>query len=175
MQQVTQLDVPEKGVSIRIMDTIGSDYYTLGIYLLNDKDGNIMKVIENDYKFTKKILDEVFHLWIRGHRLMHGKKTNTWEMLVEGLEYAKLMVLADKIESVLQFCSEDNVECALGHKVYKYHESSVHGYGEYKCEAAIETVHPLQCFILMMIAPVILGAAIIIAAAFYYYRSKYII
>ena len=48
MPQLTQLDVLEIGVSVRIMDRIGSDYHTLGTYFLNDEDGGMMRMIKHD-------------------------------------------------------------------------------------------------------------------------------
>ena len=116
MRQLTLLDIPEKGVSIRIMDKIGSDYHTLGTYLLNDDDGGTMKEITHDHKLTKEILNEIFHRWINGQGQKDGKKTNTWKALIKYLKHSKFMALADEIETVLHFCTNmtlhmDHEEC----------------------------------------------------------------
>ena len=151
MLQLTQLDVLEIGVSIRIMDRIGSDYDTLGTHLLNDEDGGIMRTIEHDKnKVTGKILNEVFHRWIKGQGQKNGKKTNTWEMLVKYLKHVKLMALADEIEAVLQFCTEKTM--------HLNDEECAHEYGERMHEALIET-KSLQ-YLISMLAAVIIGAAI---------------
>ena len=121
MPQLTLLDVPEIGVSIRIMDKIGSDYHTLGTYLLNDDDGGTMKMITHDHKFTNEILEEIFYRWIKGQGQKDGKKTNTWEALIKYLKHSKFMALADEIEAVLHFCTDmtlrmDHEECQ-GHMI----------------------------------------------------------
>ena len=120
MLQLTQLDAQEIRVSVQIMDRIGSDYNTLGTYLLNDEYGEIMRTIKRDYKFTAEILGEVFHRWIKGQGEKDGKKVNTWETLVTCLKRSQLMALADEIERVLHFCAEetlhmDDEECAREH------------------------------------------------------------
>ena len=159
MPQLTQLDVLEIGVSVRIMDRIGSDYHTLGTYLLNDKDGGMMRMIKRDYKFTEEILDEIFHRWIKGQGQKDGKKMNTWESLVKCLKHSKFMALADEIEAVLHFCTEkalrmDHDECQE-HIIY---------------ETLMETKTLLQKLI-PMLAAIIVGAAVIILL--YHYRSKH--
>ena len=160
LQQLTQLDVPEKGISIRIMDTIGCDYFILGMHLLNDEDGVIVRTIEHDRKLTADILVEIFRRWIRGYQMKRsGNKTNTWEKLVEYLQYAKLMALADEIESILRFCSEktmDNIECACGYGDCK-DEAQVQGYGECKYEAPTELLQYL--FLSLTTVIISIGAA----------------
>ena len=149
MLQLTRLDVLEIGVSIRIMDRIGGDYHTLGTHLLNDEDGGIMRTIEHDYKFAEKIIDEMFHRWIKGHGQKNGKKTNTWEMLVKYLKHVKLMALADEIEAVLQFCTEKTM--------HLNDEECAHEYGERIHEALMETK---SLYLTSMLAAIIIGAAI---------------
>ena len=158
MLQLTQLDVLEIGVSVRIMDGIGSDYHILGTYLLNDEDGGMMRMIKRDYKFTEEILEEIFHRWIKGQGQKDGKKMNTWETLVKCLKHSKFMALADKIEAVLHFCAEkalhmDHDECQ-----------------EHIYETLMETKSLLQKLI-PMLAAIIVGAAVIILL--YHYRSKH--
>ena len=116
MSQLNLLDVPEIGVSIWIMDKIGSDYHTLGTYLLNDDDGGKMKEITHDHKLTKEILKEIFYRWINGQGQKDGKKTNTWKALIKYLKHSKFMALADEIEIVLHHCTNatlhmDHEEC----------------------------------------------------------------
>ena len=120
---MTQLDVPDLGVSIRIKESI-DDYNTLGTFLLNDNTGVILKQIENDFKRSSKILDEIFDRWVRGEGKVVRERSNTWEKLVEYLRIAKLHVLADKIESVLKFCTEKSVES--NEKCFIENRDSVH-------------------------------------------------
>ena len=124
MSQLNLLDVPEIGVSIWIMDKIGSDYHTLGTYLLNDDDGGKMKEIIDDHKLTKKILKEIFYRWINEQGQKDGKKTNTWKALIKYLKHSKFMALADEIEIVLHFCTNvtlhmDHEECQDLHIILK--------------------------------------------------------
>ena len=159
MLQLTELAIPEKGASIRIMDRIGSDYHTLGTCLLNDKDGGIMRTIEHDYKVSDKILNEVFHRWIKGLIQKDGKKTNSWETLIKSLNHSMLVNLADEIEAVLYFCSEkalhtDDEECVQ----------------EYRYKKTMET----ESFLHQLIPGPIVVAVIVGAAILYccYYSRK---
>ena len=150
MLQLTQLDVLEIEVSIRIVDRIGSDYDSLGTYLLNDEDGGIMRAIEHDNKVTGKILNEVFHRWIKGQgqKSGAGKKTNTWEMLVKYLKDCKLMALADDIERVLQFCTEKSM--------HLNDEECAHEFGEHIHEAIMEN-KSLQYLISILVPVIVVG------------------
>ena len=108
-QQLIQLDVPDLGVSIRIKDGIG-DYDTLGVFLLHDDTGIILHRIKNDFKRSSEILDELFNRWIRGEGQVGRERSNTWRMLIKYLQIAKLLVLAEEIESVLQYCAEKSLK-----------------------------------------------------------------
>ena len=103
-QQLMLLDVPDLELSLRIKDSI-FDYDTLGTFLLNDETGVVLQRISQDYRFSKQIIDEIFDRWIRGEGQIGILKLNTWDMLVKYLKYAKLMVLADELESILQYCT----------------------------------------------------------------------
>ena len=116
MHELTLLDVLEIGVSILIMDKIGSNYHDLGTFLLNDDDGSTMQTITNDHKFTNEILKDIFYRWIKEQGQKDGKKINTWEALIKYLKHSKFMTLADEIEAVLHFCTNmtlhmDHEEC----------------------------------------------------------------
>lgn len=104
-QQLTILVVPDLKMSFRIKDSI-SKYDTLGTFLLNDETGAILQQIKQDYRLSKQIIDEIFDRWIRGEGQIGKLKLNTWEMLVKYLRYAKLMVLADTVEFILQYCAD---------------------------------------------------------------------
>ena len=106
MSQLTELKIPEKPFTVRIIEDIGMDYTSLGTCLLNDKVGSKLREIENDYHRTEKIVNEIFHQWIKGKGQVDGKKSNTWRRLIQCLKTARLMVLVDKIDSAL--CEEEN-------------------------------------------------------------------
>ena len=109
--------VPELKISLRIKDRI-SDYDTLGMFLLNDETGGILEEIKQDYRFSKQRKDEIFDRWIKGEGQFGIMKSNTWGMLVKSLRDSELNALADKIESILQFCTDkslhlDNSKCVI--------------------------------------------------------------
>ena len=135
---MTQLDVPDLGVSIRIKDSIG-EYNTLGTFLLHDSNGVILQQIENDFKHSNKILDKILDCWVRGEGQIGRERSNTWEKLVEYIRIAKLHALADDIESVLKFCTEKSVEssekCSIENRV------SVHN---------VDPVFYLACILTLM-------------------------
>ena len=137
-QQLTQLDVPDLRLSIRIKDSI-DDYNTLGTFLLNDNTGVILKQIENDFKRSNKILDEILDRWVRGEGQIGRERSNTWEKLVEYLRIAKLHALADDIESVLKFCTEKSVES--NEKCFIENRVSVHN---------VDPVFYLACILTLM-------------------------
>lgn len=156
------------------MDTIGCDYYILGTYLLNDEDGSTIKTIKHDHRWTADILGEIFHRWIGGRQTKCGKKTNTWEKLVEYLRYARLMVLADDIEFVLRFCSEMAVrideECILEYEYNNYKcEIPLHGCGESK--APVESTFRLH--FLLMLPFIVVGTMTVIVVAIHRYKGKF--
>ena len=101
--------MPDLGVSIQIKESIG-EYDTLETFLLHDSNGIILQRLKNDLKRSSEILDEIFDRWVRGEGQVGKERSNTWEKLVEYLRISKLHALADKIESVLKFCSEKSVE-----------------------------------------------------------------
>ena len=91
------------------------DYDTLGMYLLNDKDGSIMQRIKQDYKVTDKIVREIFLRWLRGEGQKNGniKPDWTWGRLVYYLKRAKYIALAEEVQSILRACNcvEEKLRC----------------------------------------------------------------
>ena len=61
--------------------------------MLNDNDGNIIANIKKDQHEIDDILDKIFHRWSSGEG-----KSYTWKEFIRCLKYAKLRVLADKLE-----------------------------------------------------------------------------
>ena len=86
LPKLLDLDVPTK---------VGAHYREFGIFLLSDKDGCLVDVIENDclgksQRITLKILQE----WLQGK----GGELPMWQTLVQTLRRCKLTVLADQIQ-----------------------------------------------------------------------------
>ena len=104
MQQLTDLNVPEKGIRIRIMEEIGTKYDTVGTFLLNDERGTKIPTIKHDRHLTDDVLFEIMRRWLNSGEL------TTWAVLVKYLKLSKLVVLAEKIEAVLQYCVNKNVD-----------------------------------------------------------------
>ena len=78
------LDVPQ---------AVGARYLKFGIFLLNDKTGSQMEVIENDcHGESEKITFQILREWLKGSGL-----AVTWKTLVEALRKAKINTFADKI------------------------------------------------------------------------------
>ena len=106
-QQLSLLELPRLGISIRIKDKI-VDYNSVGTCLLNDNDGATMKRIERDRRYTDDILGEVFDHWIRQEYQAGEENSNTWQVLVKCLRSVQMNALADEIEGVLQHCTESS-------------------------------------------------------------------
>lgn len=72
----------------------------MGICLLNDDTGQLIDAIILDKRESKHILDEIFRRWKTGE----GKACN-WDGLIECLRFAKLITLAEDLESA---CAREN-------------------------------------------------------------------
>ena len=86
------------------MEGIGTNYDRLGTFLLRDDFGNKISKIERDFKKTDEILREIFIQWI------NLGKSSTWESLVKYLKVCNLLVLAENIEAVIEYCAETNID-----------------------------------------------------------------
>ena len=95
-------DKPRKSelYSLGIIDDI-TDYDRVGTYLLKDEKGNIIRNLREDHKYVRKIVIEIFDLWLNDK----GATPVTWAGLINCLRLAELNTLADKIESAYQ-CAE---------------------------------------------------------------------
>ena len=89
MPKLLQFNVPTKVVS---------KYYEFGILLLNDEDGCLLDVMENDcLGKCERIVRKILSTWIQGR----GKPV-TWNALIETLRSCDLNDLADKIHEEMQ-------------------------------------------------------------------------
>ena len=89
LPKLLQFNVPTK---------IVSKYYEFGILLLNDEDGCLLDVMENDcLGKCERIVRKILSTWIQGR----GKPV-TWNALIETLRSCDLNDLADKIHEKMQ-------------------------------------------------------------------------
>ena len=82
--------------TINIPQEIGSNYYYLGLHLLDDPNGARVRNMERDYREIERINTEILREWVTGR----GKKPVTWETLTEVLRDIELCALASEIEAV---------------------------------------------------------------------------
>ena len=82
-----------KLLDFNIPEKVGSNYYNFGIFLLNDEDGCLLDVIENDcLQKCERIIRKILSKWIQGR----GKPV-TWSALIDVLRRCNLNELADHI------------------------------------------------------------------------------
>ena len=86
MPQLLLLDIPQQ---------VGANYFTFGIFLLNDKTGSRVSGLKqacqgNPDDVVLRILQE----WMEGRGV-----PLTWESLIEALKNTKLFTLADKLKN----------------------------------------------------------------------------
>ena len=87
-----------KLLDFNIPEKVGSNYYNFGIFLLNDEDGCLLDVIENDcLQKCERIIRKILSKWIQGR----GKPV-TWSALIEVLRRCNLNELADHIHEKIQ-------------------------------------------------------------------------
>ena len=81
--------------TINIPQEIGSNYYYLGLHLLNDPNGTRIRNLELEYgPNAERINTEILREWATGR----GKKPVSWETLTTVLRNIELGILASEIE-----------------------------------------------------------------------------
>ena len=84
---------------IDITEKIGANYYTFGVFLLQDETGSKVKTIESHYKENpKRINQEIFGKWLQGD----GKQPVAWKTLIEALRDSQLFYVAKEVEAHLK-------------------------------------------------------------------------
>ena len=89
---------PEKNKFFDIAEEIGTDYERFGTFLLEDNNGNKIKIIERNKRGD--VLDinvEILRQWLQGK----GRRPVTWQTLIKCVRDSKLTVLSERIESSL--------------------------------------------------------------------------
>ena len=89
-QLVTMKGVDGKPLSV--IRQIADNYYTFGVNLLQDSNGEEVDVIERDYKEAEAITCEILKKWLRD-----GGSTCTYPYLMKCLRKSELGALADDI------------------------------------------------------------------------------
>ena len=81
--------------SLELPQRVGANYFTFGIFLLNDQTGGRVYAIEDECRGkAERIILRILQEWMEGRGL-----PVTWESLVQTLRDTKLPNLADQIEA----------------------------------------------------------------------------
>ena len=89
---------PEKNDFFDIAEEIGTDYELFAILLLEDNNGNKIKIIEKNKRGDVVDINvEILRQWLRGK----GRRPVTWQTLIQCIRDSKLTVLSERIESSL--------------------------------------------------------------------------
>ena len=92
----------QSGEDIRIIESIGIKYRSLGTDLLNDPTGAVISAIRNEHHHQPcEITYAILSKWLQGK----GKYPKTWETLISVLNSIQLSVLASDIEKTCQIHS----------------------------------------------------------------------
>ena len=88
--------MPTSKGQLSIIQRCASNYFQLGIFLLNDDDGSKIKRMEmaNHYK-PEDIIREIFQEWI-------ASGDHSWKVLIDCLKMCSLNTLAGDIEDGLR-------------------------------------------------------------------------
>ena len=86
------------GGKIEIINTIASDWTTVGDFLDFDPAGAKLKQIKADEKGVEACCRAMFQFWLEGN----GVKPVSWATLVTVLRDSKLCALADQVKKHLQ-------------------------------------------------------------------------
>ena len=83
---------------LEIPQGVGVEFYTFGIFLLNDETGSQMDILKNQCQGKpKEVTRMILQQWLMGNGL-----PVTWESLIKTLRDIKLPAMADKIQENLR-------------------------------------------------------------------------
>ena len=92
---VPQPSLPQL-LHLKVHLEVGADYFTFGIFLLNDQTGNRIRNFERECQGNPEgVMLRILQEWLEGKGL-----PVTWESLVQTLRDIDLAVLADKIQAL---------------------------------------------------------------------------
>lgn len=93
------MSFPEGNETIDLTVAIGTSYSKLAIFLLNDRNGAIIKSLDSQHlKVANEINRAVFSKWLEGT----NRVAVEWDWLIECLRKANLHELANTVESGLE-------------------------------------------------------------------------
>ena len=96
---ITLSKFPGTRGKFNVMERIGRNYATFGVFLLQDDDGARVSALEHGLQRDPlQICQEIVKQWLQGR----GKQPVTYAILVGCLRDAGLNTLANDIEDVLQ-------------------------------------------------------------------------
>ena len=85
---------PSDRTTVNVIEGIGTKYYQIGCFLLEDNDGDKMEVIIHQCHFdVSNINRQILRRWLKGE----GKQPVNWSTLVNVLETCGLTELAKTI------------------------------------------------------------------------------
>ena len=92
------LNFPGKSGEINILEKIGTNYTTLGIFLLNDDNGAKVESIAKEKGESIQISIKILSKWLQGE----GMQPLTWSTITEALKMSNLGALAEDIRAVIE-------------------------------------------------------------------------
>ena len=87
-----------KEKAFNVAEHVGTKYMKLGIFLLNDETGVIVKALKKEYLLNADDINmAIFSQWLQGK----GAQPVTWSTLIDVLRKIDLCTLADDIKGGL--------------------------------------------------------------------------
>ena len=93
---MTLLAFPGKSRTFSVAKEMGSNYFTFGVFLLNDTMGTATRALEDQYqRNAERINHEILTHWLQGK----GAQPVAWSTLIGVLRKISLHQLADEMEN----------------------------------------------------------------------------
>ena len=90
--------LPSRGATINVIQRIGVNYSTFGMFLLNDDNETLVDALKSQHLLNaESITKAIFQKWLEGK----GKTPVSWATLIGALRQATLNTLAKEIEDAL--------------------------------------------------------------------------
>ena len=82
---------------LNIPEDVGANYPDFGTFLLNDKKGNKVGILQSScFHRPTAIVEAILKIWLNGEV---EEVPVTWKSLIDALKKSRLNVLADKVEN----------------------------------------------------------------------------
>ena len=90
------MSLPSRGTNINVIQRIGVNYSTFGIFLLNDDNGTLVDALKFQHLLiAENITRDILQRWLAGG----GRQPVSWATLIGVLRQSSLNTLADQIEA----------------------------------------------------------------------------